>query len=436
MRFDTQTTPGWRLTTDSSSYDLTITDSFICNTFFFGIYPQVEISKALAYINIGGVRCNSTITFGAGLKNVGTTVLAGTLWATIDEHIDSVFFIDTPDTMGLPNQYGWHFENLFPGGTFEARFWMQIPSVMDFPFGELAHFSAQAQLSSPVVQESEVFDFATRVRCAYDPNDKLVHPAREDNLTLFEEDLIYTIRFQNTGNDVAYDVVIRDTLDTNLDRSTLRIIGTSHPGQLQTLLEDERYLNFEFKNIFLPDSTTNFEESQGYVMYTIKPMEGLEENTIIQNSAGIYFDFNPPVLTNTTENVLVSQVYFDHDNDGFFSDVDCDDTNPDIYPGATEIPNNGIDEDCDGMDFTTSTHQPKEIALVVFPNPTKGLVQIEMEKEVDFQVKIYDLAGVKILEIDQQKNIDLSSFENGIYLLELENKTSGQKGFTRVVLMK
>lgn len=37
----------------------------------------------------------------------------------------------------------------------------------------------------------------------------------------------------------------------------------------------------------------------------------------------------------------------DDDRDGYLSDVDCDDDDPDVYPGVPEVWN-GVDDDCDG----------------------------------------------------------------------------------------
>ena len=45
----------------------------------------------------------------------------------------------------------------------------------------------------------------------------------------------------------------------------------------------------------------------------------------------------------------------DADGDGWYTDLDCDDTDEDINPDATEIPDDDIDQDCDGEDETTET---------------------------------------------------------------------------------
>ncbi|MCC7031189.1 MAG: T9SS type A sorting domain-containing protein [Chitinophagaceae bacterium] len=136
-----------------------------------------------------------------------------------------------------------------------------------------------------------------------DPNNKEVMPRGEGPAgnVLPGTDFTYNINFQNTGSAPAFNIVIRDTLDDDLDAATLQVQNKSHH---MILTQNGKYLEFRFPNIMLADSTTNFAKSMGFVQYKIKHKTGLALGTQIKNTASIYFDLNPAVVTNTTLNTL------------------------------------------------------------------------------------------------------------------------------------
>ncbi|MBX2892220.1 MAG: hypothetical protein KF734_14930 [Saprospiraceae bacterium] len=72
----------------------------------------------------------------------------------------------------------------------------------------------------------------------------------------------------------------------------------SHPYTWE--LSAQGVASFAFSNIILPDSATNLAASQGFVMFKIDQQPDVPLQAQIFNSAAIYFDFNPPVITNQT----------------------------------------------------------------------------------------------------------------------------------------
>jgi hypothetical protein len=141
---------------------------------------------------------------------------------------------------------------------------------------------------------------------SYDPNDKQVVPTGRtaQHYTPTNTPLQYQVRFQNTGTDAAYRVVVVDTLAAELDVSTLRLGAVSHRYRLRVTGTGRPVLTFTFDPILLPDSARDALASQGFVQFTVQPKAGLPDLTEVRNHADIYFDYNPPVRTNSTRNHL------------------------------------------------------------------------------------------------------------------------------------
>ncbi len=133
---------------------------------------------------------------------------------------------------------------------------------------------------------------------AYDPNDKSAQPTGVNAAHYIEPltPIDYLIRFQNTGTDTAFTVVIRDTLSPWLDVETFKAGISDHTFRLD--IEGANILKFTFDNILLPDSTVNEAASHGFVRFRLTPKSSTPLGTKIDNRAAIFFDFNPPVITN------------------------------------------------------------------------------------------------------------------------------------------
>ncbi|MEM7369874.1 MAG: T9SS type A sorting domain-containing protein [Bacteroidota bacterium] len=208
---------------------------------------------------------------------------------------------------------------------------------------------------------------------SYDPNDKQVLPKGigETGQTRPGTRLQYVINFQNTGTDTAFKVVLTDTLSTNLDVQSFRIETSSHPYRLEVEGLGQPVLHFHFDNILLPDSNVNEPASHGYIQFSIDHDPSIPLGTEIENFADIYFDFNPPIRTNTVLNTL-------------------SDFQPEAIGSVEGI---GLTYLADST--TTGINEAAHFIFHLFPNPAKHTVQISGSTESRGQLHIewLDLHG-------------------------------------------
>lgn len=135
----------------------------------------------------------------------------------------------------------------------------------------------------------------------YDPNDKTALPLGLTAAHYIQREwpLDYTIQFQNVGSDRARNVILEDTLSPYLDLSTFTPLGASHHYEWH--ISEARVLRVIFLDINLPDSTSNEVGSHGFFSFRIKPQSDTPFEADILNFADIFFDFNAPIRTGTTQ---------------------------------------------------------------------------------------------------------------------------------------
>lgn len=111
--------------------------------------------------------------------------------------------------------------------------------------------------------------------------------------------ITYVLHFENTGNDTAHNIYVMDTLSYNLDMNSIRLLMASAAMNVAHVTDGGyNVLRFDFMNINLPDSS-HHGLCDGAVIYKARVLNGTTPGTVIDNRAGIYFDVNSVVMTNT-----------------------------------------------------------------------------------------------------------------------------------------
>lgn len=339
--------------------------------FSFGTFPRP-----------GFVYFNSII-----FKNLGNQTIPS---GTITFNVNNVVTISTypPGSTPTPNGFTYDFNNLGPYEQRAINVYFQVPTIPTVSLGQLLTNSVTATTSSADINLLNNTSSLTQVIVgSYDPNDKQEHHGGRIEFDEFTaaDYLTYTIRFENTGTAEAINVSVEDVLDNQLDENTIRMVAASHDYVLDRVSSN---LTWRFDGINLPPSVPDTQIGHGFITFQIKPKAGFAIGDIIPNTAEIYFDFNPAIVTNTCTTEFVETL--GNDNFAFAN-------------------------------------------LNFFPNPVKNSLTISNNSLID-SVEITSILGQKMLSQkvnSLQTEIYLSELSNGIYFVKVAS--GGQEKTIKIV---
>lgn len=325
-------------------------------------------------------RAGSTYTAKIVYTNNGTLAIPSGTLTFSKAGGTTITSISQSGTTAVTNGFTFGFANLLPFESRSILVSMSVPSLPLVSLGQLLTNSVSVTAPTGDVVANNNNDSSSEIIIgSYDPNDKVEGHGEKILFSSFTANdyLEYTIRFENNGTAGALDIVVDDVLDNQLDENSLVMLASSHSYSLDRLGKN---LSWNFKNIQLPVSIPNTDIGKGFIKFKIKPKAGFAIGDIIPNTAQIYFDSNPAIVTNTFNTVFVTTLR----NDLF-----------------------------------------TENSIMIYPNPASNIVEVTLQNtpEIMESISIYDILGKKVSMVtnvgSNQSSVNVSHLSRGIYLLEI-----------------
>jgi len=338
-----------------------------------GIHKDLDITLLPITIARPGFDAQYRLVY----SNKGNQVQSGSVHLSFDA-AKLNFVSSAPGTTSeTAGNLTWSFAELSP---FETRTIILVLHVNAPPVVNVGDVLTFTAIIDPIEGDEtpgdNTFNFSQVARGAVDPNDKDVTEGSATDISRINGYLHYIIRFQNTGNEPAISVVIKDLLADNLDWNSFVPISASHP--YRALITKGNMAEFIFDGINLPGKIMNEPASHGYIAFKIKPKNGIIIGETIYNKAGIYFDYNQPVVTNTVSTTIVN--------------------------------------------FSKTRNA---IGLTVYPNPAKDHIWFTVNEGVKVKsINLYNGMGVKLYAEDvvncsTPKMLNMLNLPTGILFLEV-----------------
>ena len=360
--------------------------------FDFLIMPDTFYHEMTSSITAPLTRCNLVGGIITSFQNIGTYLDSFTVELTLDTNLVYNYSYPAGTVNGQTITYS--FANLVPGQTINIQTSCLFPaagSVFEIN-GVVNQFD-----TAGVIVNQNILHFTNTVRCSYDPNDKSAFPlgVGVDSAVVMDQELLYQIRFQNTGNDTAFNVFVMDTLDAGLNPQSMQLVGTSHPCTVERM--NNNILKFNFDNILLPDSNIDEASSHGYILFRISGSSSNVDPTPVNNTAYIYFDQNAPVVTNTTMRTFSNNLV------------------------------SGIRDVKRSIDFSIQPMPVTDHARVIINSNETG----------NHEILIYDLLGKKNFIADKFVGIEYllntEKLSKGVYIVQITNVKTSESGNLKLI---